>query len=120
VEDHRDTAKVMRRILEADGCAVDDCSTIAEAQRLASSKELDLVICDIGLPDGSGLELMRYLRDHYQLKGIALSGFGTQQDVAASKAAGFSMHLVKPVDLMELRTGIAELISPSSTEIAPA
>jgi hypothetical protein len=40
--------------------------------------------------------------------------------VAASKAAGFSMHLVKPVDLMELRTGIAELISPSSTEIAPA
>ena len=120
VEDHKDTAEVMRRILKDAGCVVTHCTTVARASTLAAEKKFDLVICDIGLPDGSGLDLMRHLRAAHGLNGIALSGFGTQEDVAASKAAGFTMHLTKPVDLIQLRAAIGELVSPDSAENASA
>jgi CheY-like chemotaxis protein len=55
-----------------------------------------LLISDIGLPDGSGLEIMRYGRDSFGLQGIAFSGYATSDDVAESKAAGFAHHLAKP------------------------
>src|SRR5206468_2888657 len=112
VEDHKDTATVLRRILESTGCAVNQCGTIAEAKKLAAEQEFDLVFCDIGLPDGSGLDLMRHLREAHALTGIALSGFGTQEDVAASRNAGFAVHLTKPVDLGVLRATIGELLEP--------
>jgi two-component system CheB/CheR fusion protein len=110
VEDHKDTSTVLRRILESAGCTVSRCATIAEAKRLAAEHEFDLVICDIGLPDGSGLDLMRHFGEAHALTGIALSGFGTQEDVAASRQAGFAVHLTKPVDLEVLRATVAELL----------
>ena len=103
---------MLRRILESTGCAVNQCGTIAEAKKLAAEQEFDLVFCDIGLPDGSGLDLMRHLREAHALTGIALSGFGTQEDVAASRNAGFAVHLTKPVDLGVLRATIGELLEP--------
>jgi DNA-binding response OmpR family regulator len=68
-----------------------------------------LLISDVGLPDGSGLELMKALRDAQNIKGIALSGFGTDEDVAASAAAGFAAHITKPVDWDRLRAEIEKL-----------
>jgi len=67
------------------------------------------VISDLGLPDGSGLDLMKALRDTQDMKGIALSGFGTDEDVAAAAAAGFAAHLTKPVDWDRLRIEIDKL-----------
>ena len=101
---------MLRRILESAGCTVSHCAMIGEAKRLAAEHEFDLVICDIGLPDGSGLDLMRHLGDAHALTGIALSGFGTQDDLAASRQAGFAVHLTKPVDLEVLRATVAELL----------
>jgi DNA-binding response OmpR family regulator len=68
-----------------------------------------LLISDVGLPDGSGLDLMKALRDAQGMKGIALSGFGTDEDVAASAAAGFAAHITKPVDWDRLRAEIEKL-----------
>jgi CheY-like chemotaxis protein len=65
---------------------------------------------DLGLPDGSGLDLMRELSTKYQLPGIALSGFGMDSDVQQSMEAGFSHHLIKPIDISVLRTTIAEVM----------
>ncbi len=112
VEDHEDTAWVLRRILVKAGHRVELAQSVNDARTLAASQAFDLVISDLGLPDGSGFELMRHLRERYDLRGIALSGFGTDDDLAASREAGFSEHLTKPVDWDQLRTVIARLTNP--------
>jgi len=117
VEDHEDTARVLGRILRNAGFDVSHAGTVADARALAASKRFDLLISDLGLPDGSGLELMRALRDAQGMKGIALSGFGTDEDVAASAAAGFAAHLTKPVDWERLRAEI-ERIRPVENSAA--
>ncbi len=109
VEDHEDTARVLRRILAKSGHEVSLANNVTDARALAAEKSFDLVISDVGLPDGSGLELMRHLSATYGLRGIALSGFGTDEDLAASRAAGFSEHLTKPVDWERLKSAIARL-----------
>ena len=119
VEDHVDTAHVMRRILESAGYTVSHASRISEARQLVSQQKFDLVVSDVGLPDGTGLELMRELKDTCGLDGIALSGFGTDEDVNASKEAGFAEHLTKPVDWDRLRDAISQLL-PAKGKQPPA
>jgi PAS domain S-box-containing protein len=120
VEDHEDTARVMRRILESAGYAVGHAGSVSAALDLAERRKFDLVVSDVGLPDGTGLDLMRQLYHTQGLRGIALSGFGTDEDLAASKAAGFAEHLTKPVDWERLRDAIARLILESRNESAAA
>src|SRR5881394_3172124 len=110
VEDHEDTARALRRMLENAGYQVGYASTLASARDLAAKRHFQLVISDLGLPDGSGLDLMGELRDSGQLRGIALSGFGSESDVAAAKAAGFAAHFTKPVDWERLRHTIHRLL----------
>lgn len=111
VEDHQDTARVMRRVLETAGYAVVHAGNVAQARKLATERKFDLVISDVGLPDGTGLDLMRDLRDKHGLTGIALSGFGTESDICASKAAGFSEHLTKPIEWERLRDAITRVLA---------
>jgi len=113
VEDHEDTARVLGRVLKNARFDVSHAGNLAQARELARTRRFDLVISDVGLPDGSGLDLMRGLRETQGLTGIALSGFGTDEDVAASKAAGFAEHLIKPVDWDRLRGAIERLTPPS-------
>ncbi len=116
VEDHEDTVRVLSRILEKSGYTVTTCGSVKEALDLASAQTFDLVVSDLGLPDGSGLDLMRHLRDSQQMAGIALSGFGTAADVEQSRAAGFATHLTKPVEVARLRLAIAELLHSTPVE----
>ena len=97
VEDHEQTAKALRRLLSNLGYVVEWRASVTEALDAAGRLPFDLVLSDIGLPDGSGLELMRELRERHRLSGIALSGYGMEQDLASSAAAGFLEHLVKPI-----------------------
>jgi CheY-like chemotaxis protein len=110
VEDHADTAEVLRRMLERNGYGVGHAPDIVRAFELSAEHKFDLVISDVGLPDGSGLDLMRSLREKYGLRGIALSGYGMDEDRAASSAAGFAEHLTKPVDVERLRGVIERLV----------
>ncbi len=116
VEDHGDTVRVLSRILENAGYAVVSCGSVREACELAATQKFDLLVSDIGLPDGSGLELMRHLRDTQQLAGIALSGFGTAADREQSRAAGFAIHLTKPIDVARLRSAITNLATKARAE----
>ncbi len=111
VEDHPDTARVLQRVLKNAGYSVAHANCVANARELAAQRNFDLVISDVGLPDGSGLELMQFLHSTRGWTGIALSGFGTAEDVAASAAAGFSAHLTKPVDWPQLRGTIDRLLA---------
>jgi len=116
VEDHPDTARAMSKILKKRGYHVHSAPSIAEALQIADKTEFDLLISDIGLPDGSGLELMRALCSKRPVKGIALSGFGMEEDVSRSHAAGFTEHLTKPVDIKHLEDAIARVTRPAQSQ----
>jgi two-component system CheB/CheR fusion protein len=98
VEDHIDTSVLLTELLELQGYRVRTAETVADALRLADSEEFDLVLSDLGLPDGTGHDLMRQLRARHKLNGVALSGYGLENDVREAKAAGFAEHLTKPVN----------------------
>ncbi|HJT81161.1 MAG TPA: ATP-binding protein [Chthoniobacterales bacterium] len=114
VEDHNDTARVLLRLLERSGYDVGHADCLTAAKQLVAHRPFDLVISDLGLPDGSGLDLMRELRERHGLSGIALSGYGMDEDRAASKAAGFVEHFTKPIDPERLRSAVARLVSAKS------
>ncbi len=81
--------------------------SVAEAIDLAARKDFDLLVADIGLPDADGYELMATLRERHGLKGIAVTGYGMEQDIARSKAAGFVAHLTKPVSAQTFEHALA-------------
>ncbi|QOV90093.1 hybrid sensor histidine kinase/response regulator [Humisphaera borealis] len=108
VEDHPDTAAALGRFLGMVGHDVRLADTVAGAVRELRAQQFDLLISDIGLPDGSGLDLMRQVRDFSDIRGVVLSGFGTDDDVRRSREAGFELHLTKPVSLDVLERAIAE------------
>ncbi len=107
VEDNEPTLDVMTTLLELAGHDVKPAPDVRTARRLAESHEFDLVVSDLGLPDGTGFELMSELRDRYGLKGIAVSGFGMEEDLRRSSECGFLEHLVKPVDIDKLKAALA-------------
>jgi CheY-like chemotaxis protein len=105
VEDNKDTLKYIALVLGARGHEVTVAERLSEALLAAADLPLDLVVSDIELPDGTGLELMRRLRGR-GLPAIAMSGYGSEEDVRASLEAGFAEHLTKPVDLTRLIAAI--------------
>ncbi|MEO8351603.1 MAG: ATP-binding protein [Chthoniobacteraceae bacterium] len=112
VEDHADTANVLRRLLTKDGHSVRIAESIAAGFAYIELEPYDILISDLGLPDGNGTELMtEAFKRQPEIKGIAMSGFGMDEDIEASLAAGFSQHLVKPVDMDILRGLVIELFS---------
>jgi DNA-binding response OmpR family regulator len=109
VEDHEPTRTGLRLILESRNFNVKCAATVAEAWSLAGDHSFDLLISDIGLPDGDGYLLMRELRDRHSIKGIALTGFGLDDDIKLSEEAGFSAHIVKPFTAKCLDEALAKL-----------
>ena len=103
VEDHQDTRRTLSRLLTHFGHNVVTADNVEGAMDIMSSDNIDAVLCDIGLPDGSGYEVAAQARAKGHIKTIALTGFGTEQDVQRSKEAGFDFHLVKPINFQELR-----------------
>jgi CheY-like chemotaxis protein len=110
VEDHCDTGRILTRLLRNAGYGVEYSETAAGALERADDSKFDLVISDLGLPDASGLELMPKLRAKQPwLRGICLSGYGTEDDLRACRDAGFAEHLTKPVDIQRLHAAIARV-----------
>jgi PAS domain S-box-containing protein len=102
VEDHVDSADVLARLLRTLGYQVQTCGTVADAVRLAREQTFDLLLSDIGLPDGSGIDLIAQVRQHSSMPAIALTGFGMERDVESYRQAGFNNHIAKPVTFQKL------------------
>jgi signal transduction histidine kinase len=111
VDDHHDTCIGMKRMLERRGYEITIAHSADQAAEKVRTQDFDLLISDIGLPDRSGYDLMREVRLNKSLPGIALSGFGTEQDVNQARAAGFSEHLTKPINFERLERTIQNLLS---------
>lgn len=110
VEDHPGTLALMTRLLQGLGHDVKSAATVKDAIAIADQGQIDLVISDLGLPDGTGHDVMRALRTRYSVKGIALSGFGMDEDIRKSMEAGFVKHLTKPVDAEQLQVAIRQIV----------
>jgi len=104
VEDHQDTRRTLSRLLTHFGHNVVTADNVEGAIEIMGVNNIDVVLCDIGLPDGSGYEVAAQARTKGHIKAIALTGFGTERDVQRSKDAGFDFHLVKPINFQELRS----------------
>ena len=114
VEDHADSAAALADLLGLLGHQVTLAGSVAAALEAAEKAgDLDLVVSDIGLPDGSGLDLMPELARRFGVKGIALSGYGMEEDLRKSRAAGFALHLTKPVTLRALQAAIETALKGS-------
>ena len=106
VEDHEGTRVALTHLLSRRKFRVSSVGSSAEAMAMCAREKFDLVISDIGLPDGNGNDLMKKLRGSYGLKGIALTGYGMEQDIKQSLASGFNSHLIKPVNVQALEKAL--------------
>lgn len=112
VEDHGVTAKMIRMVLTEEGHTVEMAGDVATGVQMAGQRAFDLILSDLGLPDGSGHDLMRQLRERgHKFPGIALSGYGLAEDIRRSHEAGFAAHLTKPASRESLIATIASVAS---------
>jgi signal transduction histidine kinase/ActR/RegA family two-component response regulator len=113
VEDHSDTAQILGRLLESEGHQVRIATNVGDALKLSNEGPMDLIISDLGLPDGSGYDLMMQVRPQMPapIPAIALSGYGTESDIKRSRECGFSQHITKPVDFGRLLRAIDQVTS---------
>jgi PAS domain S-box-containing protein len=109
VDDHDGTARMLERILQSLGHSVRSAGSIAETMSLLERETFDMLISDIGLPDGSGYELVQRVHERVRLPAIAVSGYGMVEDMERSKATGFDEHIVKPLDIGQLDKAIRRL-----------
>jgi CheY-like chemotaxis protein len=107
VEDHKPTSLALARLLARRNYSVATADCIAAASALAGRETFDLLISDIGLPDGTGYDLMAQLHKRHGLVGIALTGYGMEEDVSRSLSAGFVTHLTKPITMQALDTALS-------------
>ncbi len=108
-EDHADTRAAIERLLTRWGHEVRSAATVAEAASIALTYEADLLLSDIGLPDGTGIELLGKIRHDRDIPAIAMSGYGMESDLQMTKHAGFKEHLIKPVSADRLKETLLKL-----------
>lgn len=115
VEDHAALARLIGLALESMGHEVRTAGGVNAALELAAQEQFDLLVSDLGLPDGSGLDLMRQLAARSQIKGIAFSGYDDEEHIRAARAAGFAAHLKKPMELEDLAATIERVLGHSES-----
>ena len=111
VEDHAETARGLAMYLRGNGHEVHVALDVRSARQLATEIDYDILLSDIGLPDGNGWELLEELSARRPIKAIAMSGYNTDSDRARSKAAGFAEHLPKPLTPEDLDQAFVRAMS---------
>ncbi|MBN3806324.1 response regulator [Paraburkholderia sp. Ac-20336] len=106
IEDHADTAEVMAQLIHSLGHEVTVVGRVDDALAATQLQRFDLIVSDVGLPDGTGLDFVKAFREHSDAPAVALTGFGTDEDVRRCLSAGFTSHLTKPVNFGQLETMI--------------
>jgi CheY-like chemotaxis protein len=107
VEDHTDTRGVLELLLNRCGCQTVTAKDVQEAQERLEEMPFDVLISDLNLPDGDGIELVKQAKKKRQfIKAIALTGRTSEEERQAGLAAGCDYYLTKPVDFHELRQAL--------------
>ena len=114
VEDQPDTLEMLAAHFRVQGYEALACNSAGQALELAGREHFDILISDIAMPAMDGLQLIRCLREQKGLEqtpAIALTGYASQKDIDAAIAAGFNMHLAKPIEPFELSIAVEKLLS---------
>ena len=109
VEDHSETLDALSRLLSHFGHEISVADGAQVALNMIDSKEFDVVLCDIALPDGNGYDVIAEAKRKRSVKAVALSGFAATEDIERGREAGFDFHLAKPVDFHELRAVLGQI-----------
>ncbi|HEY3598851.1 MAG TPA: response regulator [Paraburkholderia sp.] len=120
IEDHVDTAEVMAQLIRTLGHEVTVVGRVADALAATQTLSFDLIVSDVGLPDGTGLDFVRAFRERSDAPAVALTGFGTDEDIRRCLAAGFSAHLTKPVNFTQLEKAIESAANVKAEKTANA
>ena len=107
VEDHEDTRHILERLMKRDGHRVTTAENVAQALQAIVTGEFDFLLSDLGLPDGTGLDVIAALRERSAIPAVVMSGYGMHTDIARTRAAGFTEHIVKPIPVEVLRKMLA-------------
>jgi CheY-like chemotaxis protein len=114
VDDHADMRDGLRRLLERRGHQVRAAQSCADARAVAAEMAagggLDVIVGDVGLPDGDGVELMRAIMQRHGCRAVALTGWGEPADLRRYAAAGIDRAFIKPVDLEAFFKGLETLV----------
>lgn len=113
VEDHCDTRNAMAKLLRFNGYQVSTAATMGEAVHAADGNNLDLVVCDLSLPDGSGVDVVREVNRRRPVPAIAVTGHSDGTGPQDADTAGFVLRLTKPVELSVLLAAIEDVTSRS-------
>ena len=114
VEDHLDTSTVITLLLKKFGHSVDTADTVKGGVEKFAAGAYDVVLSDLGLPDGTGIDFIRRVREVSAVPAVALTGYGMEDDVRRCTEAGFNAHLTKPVNFAELDALIRRLVAPAA------
>ncbi len=114
VEDHEDTADVLAQVMRGMGHTVEICGSVAEGREMIIRHEFDIILSDLGLPDGTGIDFIRSARETCQTPAVVLTGYGMADDIKNCLQAGFDEHLTKPVDFEKLEQTLQRTTRRSS------
>jgi DNA-binding NtrC family response regulator len=118
VEDHEPTRLALAQLLLHRRFKVASAASLAQARLLMKqTKDFELLISDLDLPDGSGYDLMNEFQKKFAAKGIVVTGHGTEEDVAHSQSLGFTAHLTKPVRIESLESALTAALRESAHNI---
>src|SRR5258708_26296045 len=109
VEDHNDTLQALSRLLSHFGHEISLADTAQSALNIIDSKEFDVVLCDIALPDGNGYDVVAQAKRKRPVKAVALTGFSAREDIERGKEPRVDFHLAKPIDFHQLRAVLAHI-----------
>lgn len=110
VEDDSDTSRHLCHYLEKLGHQVSQTSCVEHALQALASSNYDVLLSDIGLPDGNGWDLLRRAHLPASVHAIAMSGYGTQSDINKSREAGYRHHLIKPFPIKTLSAHLKQAL----------
>jgi len=106
VEDSEDAAEMMNELLSLMGYECTVAGRVSIAKRLLGQQDFDVLLCDMGLPDGDGIDVLKDFDTSLGQTAIAITGYGMQEDIQRSIAAGFSEHMTKPIDFDRLERAL--------------
>jgi DNA-binding NtrC family response regulator len=113
-DEYADTRDVNALSLSRAGYVVRTAASVAEALKLCDEEYFDLLLGELGMPDGGGLDMMRRVAVRGHIHGIAYTGYGYEQDVASARAAGFYAYLIRPLDCQVLLRTVARVLEEES------